>query len=47
MSEIVGVFVCGAVFGGLVVAAWLSDKSPRSDIHASPDDAEQRARRVA
>jgi hypothetical protein len=47
MAELVGMFVVGAVLGGLIVAAWHSDWiPPDSDIHSGPQDLESRARRV-
>lgn len=46
MAELVAAFVCGAVFGGLIVAAWTSDREKRPEVHSGPDDFERRARRV-
>ena len=45
---VVALLVCGAVAGGLIVAAWMSDgpRDPFADIHSGPDDVERRARRV-
>lgn len=50
MAELVGMFVVGSVFGGLIVAAWTSDGSPSTRVDYPDDDeladVESRARRV-
>lgn len=39
-------FIIGAVFGGLVVLALMSDRPRHAELHSYRDDLEQRARRL-
>lgn len=39
-------FIIGAVFGGLVVLALMSDRPRHSELHSYGDDVEQRSRRL-
>ena len=39
-------FIIGAVFGGLVVLALMSDRPRYADLHSFGDDVEQRGRRL-
>lgn len=39
-------FIMGAVFGGLVVLALMSDRPRHAELHSYRDDIEQRSRRL-
>lgn len=44
---VVAIFVLGAVAGGLIVAAWTSDRQPRgAELHSYGNDIESRSRRL-
>jgi hypothetical protein len=42
----VALFIMGAVFGGLVVLALMSDRPRYAEMHSYRDDLEARSRRV-